>query len=99
MQISRIRFRQSGGFAGLVRGCEIAGTDLSEAHRRALERYLAAHKTAVTSSSTARDLQVYELEIDTDTGPTRLEFDESGVPDDLTALLERLQSCAGPIRP
>jgi hypothetical protein len=99
LEISRIRFRQSGGFAGLVRGCELAGADLSAAHRRALARYLSAHTTAVTPSSAARDLQVYELEIDTDTGPMRLEFDESGVPAELTSLLERLESVARPMRP
>ena len=99
MQINHIRFRQSGGFAGLVRGCEFAGTDLSGAHRRALESYLAAHKTAVTAPSTARDLQVYELEIDTDAGSVRLEFDESSVPDELTSLMERLESVARPMRP
>ena len=98
MEISRIRFRQSGGFAGLVRGCEIADTDLTEAHRRALKKFLSAHKTADTAPSAARDLQVYELEIDTDTGPTRLEFDESSVPDELTSLVEHLQTLARPMR-
>ena len=43
MPIQKIRFRQSGGFAGLMRGVDVAASELSAAELRALERYAAAH--------------------------------------------------------
>lgn len=100
MEIVRIRFRQSGGFAGLVRGCEITGKQLTAAEQRALARHLASPKGgAADRSSGARDLLNYELEVQTDAGTTRLQFDEAGAPDDLAALIERLQSLSAPMRP
>lgn len=100
MEIRRVRFRQSGGFAGLVRGSEVAGDQLSTAHRRALERHVkAARRTSPAGDSGARDLVVYELEVETDAGEVRLEFDEAGAPEDLAALVDDLASRARPMAP
>jgi Emfourin len=100
MKISKIRFRQSGGFAGLVRGCEVAPEDLGAADRRALEGHAQARSAAAPAgSSPARDLAFYEIELETDAGVSRLEFDEQGVPDDLAALVERLVKSSRPMRP
>lgn len=100
MEIVRIRFRQSGGFAGLVRGCEVAGKQLTAAEQRALARHLASREgTASGRDAGARDLLIFELEVQTDSGTSRLQFDEAGAPDDLAALIERLQSLSTPMRP
>lgn len=99
MEIRSIRFRQSGGFAGLVRGCEVAGNELSAEHRQALERYIEARRTAASAASGARDLIVYELEVETEAGKVRLEFDEAGAPDGLASLVDDLAARSRPIRP
>ena len=101
MQIKKIRFRQSGGFAGLVRGSEAAGKDISDAQRKALERHAKGSSSAASSSkvSRARDMVVYELDVDTEEGPVRLEFDEASVPDDLEGLVKELSKRAKPTPP
>jgi hypothetical protein len=100
VKIRKIRFRQSGGFAGLVRGCDVAPDDLGAADRRALEGHAQGTRAAAPAGpSPARDLAVYEIELETDAGVRRLEFDEMNVPDDLAALVERLVKGSKPMRP
>jgi hypothetical protein len=101
MRINKIHFRQSGGFAGLVRGSDVSDEkDISAADRRALERYAQGTRAASPAgASRARDLVMYELELDTDAGHVRLEFDESNVPDDLAALVHKLAKRAKPMPP
>ena len=101
MEIRKIRFRQSGGFAGLVRGCEVAPEDLAAAERRALDSHARAKGAGATPASTpgARDLVVYEIELTTDAGERRIEFDEMSVPEDLGALVERLVKRSRPMPP
>ena len=68
--------------------------------RRALERYAQGSRGASPAkASRACDLTVYEMELDTDEGPIRLEFDEANVPKDLAALVEKLAKRAKPIPP
>lgn len=95
MEIRVVRYRQSGGFAGLIRGAEMDGGDLSDAERRALMR--AMQVSATSSDVVTRDHVVHELELDTDSGTRRLTFDESGAPAGLEGLLDRLASRAKPI--
>ena len=100
MKIRKIRFRQSGGFAGLVRGCDVAPEALRAAERRSLEGHAQAKSAAAPAgASPARDLAVYEIEIETDAGVRRLEFDEMNIPKDLAALVERLVKGSKPMRP
>ena len=94
MEIRSIRFRQSGGFAGLVRGADLDGGDLTGAERRALVRAVSASAQAPGG---ARDMFVYELELDTDQGLRVLRFDESGAPGGLEGLLQRLSAAAKPV--
>lgn len=90
MQIRKLRFRVSGGFAGIVRGTEVDGHSLSASDRASLARWLA---TPVHARATAaRDQMVYEWEVETDDGVSRVECDELSVPDgldDLVAVLLR----------
>ena len=98
MQIKKVHFRQSGGFAGLVRGSEAPARDISDAQRKALERH-AKGGASTSTASRARDMVVYELEVDTDGGPVRLEFDEGNVPEDLEGLVKDLSKRAKPTQP
>lgn len=95
MDIRTVRFRQAGGFAGLVRGTEIDGGDLTGAERRALVRAVSA--SPVEPGGAARDTFVYELELETDQGTRRLTLDEAGASGALEALLQRLSNRARPI--
>ena len=100
MEIKKIQFRQSGGFAGLVKGSETAADEISPAQRRALERLARGTRAASPAgASRARDLVMYELELDTDAGKVRLEFDEASVPDGLAPLVDELAKRARPVRP
>ena len=95
MDIRKIRFRVSGGFAGLVRGAEMDASELSSAERTALAR---AVKTASAKPvSDARDMQTYELDIVTDGATHHLEFDEMHEPGGLDGLVQRLTERARPV--
>lgn len=96
--IRRLRFRQSGGFAGLLRGCDVAGEDLDAAHRRALEAHLQEGRGGAAAPG-ARDQLGFELELDTDAGPRRLVFDELAVPPALAPLVAWLQERSRPTAP
>ena len=98
MDIKKIRFLQSGGFAGLVRACEVPGEDLAPDHRKALERLARATAAGPAAESSAvRDALAYKIEIETDAGAKRLEFDETNVPEELAALVEELAAKARPV--
>jgi hypothetical protein len=101
VSIRRVRFRQSGGFANLVRGCDVAAEDLSAAHRLALERLVesAGASPSRVQSPAARDQIMYELELDTGEGVRRFEFDELSVPDGLGPIVEWLQQRSRPMPP
>jgi hypothetical protein len=96
--IRRVTFRQSGGFAGLIRGSELAGDDLSAGEKRVLERHLKAPPGPQVASA-ARDQLIYELEVESDSGTARLEFGEEGVPKDLASLVDSMASRARPVLP
>jgi len=98
LAIHKIRFRQSGGFAGLVRGCDVEFNELDVAFRTALERHAGSGPTPVAPSK-ARDQIVYEIEMETDAGVRRLEFDEASVPKDLAPLVQALAERSKPMRP
>jgi hypothetical protein len=101
VSIRQVRFRQSGGFANLVRGCDVAAEDLVAAHRHALERLAdgAGATASRTQSPSARDQVMYELELDTGAGVRRFEFDELSVPDGLGPIVEWLQQRSRPMPP
>ena len=88
MLIRKLRFRTSGGFAGVVRGTEIEGSSLSASVRTALERWVSAQTSA--RSEAARDQMIYEWDLETDSGPKHLECDDQNVPDGLDGLAARL---------
>lgn len=87
----------SGGFAGLIRGAELDGSELSGAERTALSRALRSAKSS--RSTEARDMQVYELEVLTDSGTQHLEFDDSHDPGALADLIARLMQRSRPVAP
>ena len=95
--IRKLRFRVSGGFAGIVRGTEVEGHALSASERAALGRLLDASPSARAPG--ARDQVVYEWDVDTDAGQRRVECDELNVPDDLADLVTKLTGQSRPVTP
>jgi hypothetical protein len=97
LTIQAILFRQSGGFAGLVRGCEVTLEEIGSIDRRALDWLATAHAATPTLNPGTRDQIVYELRVTTDAGLRQFEFDEFSVPEDLADLVERLVKQSHPI--
>lgn len=107
MTIRKIRFRQSGGFAGFIRGCELVPETLDSRERAQLERLversgLAAkgEKSAASApkpASAARDQTNFEIEIETSSGTTRHELDDLDLPPEVAPLVTLLQKHARPI--
>lgn len=104
MTIRKIRFRQSGGFAGFIRGCELAPETLDSRDRAQLERLVersglavkdAVH--AVKAASPARDLTNFEIEIETSAGTFRHELDDLDLPPEVAPLVTLLQKHSRPI--
>ncbi len=109
MTLRKIRFRQTGGFAGLVRGSDIAPESLGAKARAKLERLLnqsglAAGGSARAAASrkdaghdAARDLIQYELDIETESGTEHFVFDDLDLSEEVAPLVEFLQEHAGPM--
>jgi hypothetical protein len=108
MTLPKIRFRQTGGFAGLVRGSELTPESLDAKTRARLERLLAksglaaggaarASSDSVGTRDPASDLIQYELDIETSAGTEHFVFDDSDLPEKVAPLVEFLQERAGPM--
>lgn len=104
MTIRKIKFRQSGGFAGFVRGCELTPEALDSRERAQLERLVERSgltaKDAVPaakSDSGARDLTNFEIEIETSSGTSRHELDDLDLPPEVAPLVTLLQKHSRPI--
>lgn len=95
----RVSFRQSGGYAGLVRGCDLAtaampseeADRLSSLVKRCLEGEVPTKK-----EGEARDEISYEIVIEEEGLPRRLAFSERGVPPSTRPLLEFLIDRSAP---
>ena len=98
----KVRFRRSGGFAGLVRGAELDTAALPGPEAAELERLVAAASLATVKRAAARgaDRQQYEIVVEREDAP-RIEarFDDSALSDELAALVAFLNARAKPVKP
>lgn len=102
----RVVFEQSGGYAGLVVGCELDTRTLPAAEAAELERLVAASGLAewigaipVPGPGPARDLRVYVVVVECGPRTSRAVFDDATVPAPAEPLLEFLQDRARPRPP
>ncbi|MEW6349295.1 MAG: protealysin inhibitor emfourin [Thermodesulfobacteriota bacterium] len=98
----KLRFRQSGGFAGLIRGCEIDTDSLPQEEAASLHKLVNKSgilKGVKQSNPEARDLIGYEVIVETTEGVFQVAFDDLSVPKDAAGLLEFLQGKAQPRAP
>jgi hypothetical protein len=106
MSLHKVRFRQSGGYGGLVRGCELTATDMSPDEFQQLERLLNASgltKSAAGGGArtppSAADLMQYDLDIETSDGKKQVVLTDDGVDEKTQPLIEFLQKRSKPMKP
>lgn len=98
----KVRFRQSGGFAGLVRGCELSAADLTADEAQELARLVQAAGLDRVAPSPARgaDRQGYEIAVEGGNVPAAdVQFTDADLTDEISALVAFLRARARPLRP
>jgi len=106
MSVVKVRFRQSGGFGGLIRGDEIVAADASPADVKRLEQLLKASglteraaSGGARTPSRAADLMQYDLEIETSSGTKHLVLTDEDLDDKTEPLIQFLQKRSKPMKP
>jgi hypothetical protein len=95
----RVQFVQSGGFAGTIRHCTLDTETMSAEEARVLEELVqkaALTRSSESRSSSARDLEEYQVSIDGVEGQPTIVRDQSTVPPEAKALIAYLKKCAKP---
>lgn len=97
----RIRYVQSGGFAGLIRECTLDAAALAPAAAAVMKRLVKAAplsklKTARTQG--VADLLLHDFAIETDAGTFHLSFDDLTLPSALKPLVAFLARRIRPVR-
>lgn len=89
-----IRFEQSGGFAPVMRGCELDTASLSPEDAAELTRLVKASGVLAMTSpkqSHGRDIYSYHLTIKTEQGTHTIVFDQLNLPAGAKPLVEFLK--------
>jgi hypothetical protein len=95
----KIRFEQSGGYTGLLKGCELDTTALPPEKAKELEQLVKASTILASGeflSDSSRDLQQYEITIED--GPSKISviFDDESLPQSVKPLIGYLKKCSKP---
>ncbi len=92
----RISFTQSGGFAGLVRGCRVDTVTLEPEERTRVEGLVAAAgwDASWERFSEGRDRFQYEITIECDAAPVHVVCDDACVPAEARPLVAYLKEHA-----
>jgi hypothetical protein len=96
----KIRFLQTGGFAGLARGCELDARALPRADADELARLLATVKLEAVKPARGRgaDRRQYDLVVEREGEPAvEVRFDDSALSDELAALVTFLRKRSKPV--
>ncbi len=100
----KVHFRQSGGFAGVIQGCEFDTEDLRVEEAKRLEALVKQVPWdlpvgAGRAQTGARDITRYELVVETERGERHLTLDDLSVPEKVWPLLEFLLERSSPRKP
>jgi hypothetical protein len=93
----KIRFRQTGGFGGLVLGSDLDTSTLPPAEAQELTRLIKQtnlEKIQTRRSEKARDLQNYEIAVEGDGITAKASFDDMSVDASVEPLLDFLRQRA-----
>jgi hypothetical protein len=96
----KVKFSQSGGYAGLRRGCELDTNSLPADQAAKLQSLVEQSGILEAKSGHAphaRDLFNYDITVETTQGDRTVSFDDLSLPEGVEPLLEYLQSCAKPL--
>jgi hypothetical protein len=94
----KIRYRQTGGFAGLSLGSDLDTANLPPSEAEELKRLVkqaALDKVGVKKSPRGRDLTNYEIIVDDKGRTTKAAFDDMTIPANVQPLLDFLNRRAG----
>ncbi len=98
----KIRYVQSGGLAGLIRGCTIDAASLAPAAATVLRHLVNAASLAelkTARSPGVADLLLHDFAIETDAGTLHLSFDDLTLPRALKPLMAFLARRSNPLPP
>jgi hypothetical protein len=93
----KVRFRQTGGFGGLVLGCDLDKSTLPPVEAQELTRLVKQanlEKIQKRRSEKARDLQNYEISVESDEITAKASFDDMSVDATVEPLLDFLRQRA-----
>ena len=96
----KIRFRQTGGFAGLSRGCDLDAATLPRAEADELARLLATARLEAVKPARGRgaDRQQYDLVVEREgKPPVSVCFDDGALDAELAALVAFLRKRSKPV--
>ena len=96
----KVRFLQTGGFAGLLRGCTLdtAEMDSTEGRTlRALVDQLSFKESEEGGDRSARDVVAYEITVEDGKRTRSLRFEDLSVPEPVKPLLAFLQARSSPL--
>jgi hypothetical protein len=94
-----VRFTQSGGFVGLLKGCEIDTTALPAEKAKEFEqlvRVSAIPPSGKFLSDSSRDLYQYEITIEDGGSKSSVIFDDATLPQSAKPLIGYLKKCSKP---
>ena len=92
----KLQFRQSGGFAGLERGCEVAVATLAPELRKLVEQAM-AQPPGRSLPSAGADITQYSLSVDSPGESREVRFDDTTMPPALAPLLIHLTAASKPL--
>lgn len=98
----RIKFVQSGGYAGLVRGCELDASSLTGDAAESfafLRNLLKTSDGTIRENSAGKDVTVYQIEIITGDRSDVISFDDMTMPEKLYPLVQILIESSKPLKP
>lgn len=98
----KVTFRQSGGYAGLIRGCELDTDSLSPDEAITLQSLVEESgilKVKDGHTPQGRDLLQYKITVETSEGVYHVSFDDMTLPESAAPLIEYLQSHSTPRSP
>lgn len=95
----RVKFVQSGGIVGAPRRCELESSRLPADDARELQSLVQASgllESGEFLSPGARDLRLYEIQVESGAGIVAVTFDDRTLPEQARPLVSFLRRCAKP---
>ena len=97
--LMRVKFVQSGGVVGVLRGCELESSSLAPEDARELESLVVASglvESGEFHSPAGRDLRSYEILLDRGQGVVAVTFDDGTMPEKARPLVSFLRRNSKP---